>query len=438
VRAAFYTLGCKLNQCESESIASSFAQSGWTICPPLTEADLYIVNTCTVTSKSEQKARRIVRRISREYPEALIIVTGCYAQVAADEVARLGDRVFVLPHDRKSLLHDLPDSLSAEGMLQPGPLLASWIKEFVGRVMADESRAVHDPFRYAAGKRIFRTRSFLKIQDGCDNRCAYCRVPLARGNSVSLGAERVIERVRSLGAEGIGEIVLTGVNISNYRDGSRRLADLLALILSLPGNFRIRLSSLEPDRITPDLLEMLGENRICPHFHLPIQSGSDRVLQRMARHYSIQTALSIISELRKKKEDPFIAADMIVGFPGEGDEEFGETMAFLLHADFAYLHIFPYSPRPGTSAYSVRPLVPQRIAEERGTRLQAISDSGHASYVKRWTGREERLLVESSSRGVSGTTGNYLKVTVPGASSPEGSVIPIVITGGDPLTGRLL
>jgi threonylcarbamoyladenosine tRNA methylthiotransferase MtaB len=286
---ALQTLGCKLNQLEGEAIVGAFTGEGFTLVPwEEGKADIFLVNTCTVTSKAEQKARRIIRKILKESPEACVIVTGCYAQVAPEAVAELADSgrgepvhqrlLFVIPGDRKSSLLDLPKFIAApeRSAQTPALILEKWMRNL--GVFSPQDRFRFNPEVFSG-----HSRAFLKIQDGCDNRCSYCRVTLARGASISLEAAEVLSRLRVLEAAGFGEAVLTGINICQYQDGAMGLRGLLEYLLRETDTIALRVSSVEPEYITRDLVEVLGNPRIRPHFHLAIQSGSPHILQKMRR-----------------------------------------------------------------------------------------------------------------------------------------------------------
>lgn len=433
MRVAFYTLGCKLNQSESEALASSFKSRGFFIGRHDEEADLFIVNTCTVTSKAEQKARRIIRHLARRNPDAAVIVTGCYAQLNAAELQELSPNVITLGHDRKYQLLDL-----AECLRKAPAEVWSCIEGFL-----KEPADTHGIFRFDADTYSFHSRAFLKIQDGCDHQCAYCRVRLSRGASVSLGPDEVITRARHLAASGYRELVLTGVNITAYRDPADRhfrLPQLIRRMTSLPDTFRIRLSSLEPEMISEDLLDAAAHPRICSHFHLPVQSGSDRILKAVHRPYTADKLRAAAAGLRRIKDDPFLAADVIAGLPGESDEDFEASLSLVKELRFAALHVFPFSPRPGTELSRPRHPVPERIAGERAAALRGLADKLHADYLRRWVGRQVEVLPEEpvmigGEKYWHGLTENYLRVYIPAAEAERagheggvrGSLIPAVI-----------
>jgi threonylcarbamoyladenosine tRNA methylthiotransferase MtaB len=409
LRVAFYTLGCKLNQLETESFADAFARSGATVLE-LSEPgadgcgapDLVIVNSCTVTSKAEQKARRIIRVALAENREAIVIITGCYAQVDAAALSALDERALVLPGERKSALLDLPSYLSASGggsdLLG---LLRAWLSGASGP----------GPFAFNPQAFSFHARPSLKIQDGCDNECAYCRVHIARGKSLSLPSSQVLERARSLEAAGRAEIVLAGVNLSQYRDGDIDFPGLLRVLLRGTERIAFRISSYEPDAMSEDFFEVFSEKRIRPHLHLALQSGSDSVLSAMGRRYGSAEILSAVEKIRRARRDPFIACDLISGFPGETEADAASTLELARRIDFAWIHAFRFSPRPGTKAASMPHPVPERVAGERVGTLLEQGRSGRARYLARWGGEELSAVLESDFRA---TSENFLKLRVKG------------------------
>jgi len=422
MRAAFYTFGCKLNQSESEALASSFRNQGFLIAPADQTADIIIINTCTVTSKSEQKARRIIRKYLLEQPEAVILVTGCYAQLRGDELQNLSEKLIILPHEQKDLLLDLPAVLSGKtGVGQVRKELARLRRKITVSAAGQES----SKFRFKAAEYLFHTRPFLKIQDGCDNTCAYCTVPLARGRSVSQDREALVDQVMQLEAAGYREIVLTGVNISLYNSAGSDLADLLAHIIDASEKVRIRLSSLEPDGVSEKLCRVVSSPRICSHFHLPVQSGSKHILQSMKRRYRPEQVSKAAAMLKSVKGDPFIAGDVIVGFPGESDADFEATCSLIENSGFSRLHVFQFSSRPGTAAEGLNDKIPQRIAKERSRALMKLSDDLYRDYISRWNGKTGEALVEGDLYGI---TDNYLRVIL--RSDSEEKLKPGVLCRG--------
>jgi threonylcarbamoyladenosine tRNA methylthiotransferase MtaB len=440
--AAFHTFGCKLNQYETEALASEFRNQGFSLVTSNQPADVYIINTCTVTSKSEQKARRLIRKISRERPSSLLLVTGCYAQLNAGDLAALGGNVRVIAQEQKASLMELPGLLVHEGSLGLAATAFQGRRKPAGAGEPVEPPGRSDPFRYRVDHFSYHSRAFLKVQDGCDYRCSYCRVPLARGRSVSLNPQEAVRRAQAIEQAGYREVVLTGVNLTAYRYEDTELPELLEIILSGTEQLRIRLSSLEPERIKPELTELLSSPRIRPHFHLPIQSGSDQVLLRMRRRYRSERVLRAVQLLRSVKADPFLAADIIVGFPGETEGDFLASRDLVESLGLSKLHVFPFSPRPGTPVEHPTDPIPERIRDERVHQLLALSARLHQVYSDRWVGRQVEVVLEknNSAAGWRGLSENYLKVLVHGVPPEAGRagapVQAVIEQAGDPCLGR--
>jgi threonylcarbamoyladenosine tRNA methylthiotransferase MtaB len=349
-----------------------------------------VINTCTVTSKAEQKARRLIRLALKENPDAAILVTGCYAELSAPEIETISPRVIIIPGSKKSLILSLAEDLRVMGAGHSH--LADFCKE---RLLALETGKT-DPFAFAPDAFAAHSRASIKIEDGCNNACAFCRVHLARGKSISLDLATVLARVQHLEAQGSREVVLTGINLSQYSamdcpDFSQLLTQLLTGTQTM--NFRV--SSFEPDKIDENFLRAISHPRVRPFFHLPIQSGSPSVLRRMYRNSDTSRIESCINDLRRIKADPFIAFDLITGFPGESDEEFQETLGFIERTQPAWIHVFPFSPREGTPAAEMRPRVPERISTERAAALSQIALANKAAFALRNQGKVLQAIVES-------------------------------------------
>lgn len=409
LKAAFYTLGCKLNQFESEAIADKLKGKGVEIVPFSDKADIFIINTCTVTSKSEQKARRVIRKVSRENPGSTIIVTGCYVQLNQEDVDSLAENLITIrQEDKESIIN------FAEQYLGKNPD----IEGFRESLLDHDEKEFNGKFYFVNSDYSFHSRAFLKIQDGCNNFCHYCRVPLARGRSVSLDHEKVIENIRQIEDEGYNEVVLTGVNVTAYKSGIYDFPLLVHLILERTDSIKIRLSSLEPDMVDVRYRDIVKSSRICGHFHLPVQSGSDAVLKAMGRKYKSDKVTEAVEILRSSGKDPFISADIITGFPGETDEDFKDSFNILKNNNFASMHVFPFSRRPGTKAYNMKNLVPERISGERAEKLRNLSDSLFSEYTERWEGKEAEAIIEgeeviSGRLYLKGLSDNYLKIIFP-------------------------
>ncbi|HXZ30372.1 MAG TPA: MiaB/RimO family radical SAM methylthiotransferase, partial [Dehalococcoidia bacterium] len=318
MRVAFYTLGCKLNQAETESLVDQFSQSGFQLVPPDDVADVYIANTCTVTHIADRKSRHWLRLARRRNPQALIIATGCYAQRSRRDLAQLAD--IVVDNQEKEHLLTLTQTLSLEG----------------------RGLGEGEPKQSQVPAPAVRTRSLIKIQDGCHGPCTYCIVPKVRPREYSLPASQIIDEVKQKAARGYREVVLTGTKVGSYRDGSVDLKDLIHRILRDTGIERLRLSSLQPSEISSELLALWQDERLCPHFHLALQSGSDTMLQRMKRSYSLNQYQSAVNLIREKMPDAAVTTDIMVGFPGESDKEFEQSYFFCEQAGFANIHVFPF------------------------------------------------------------------------------------------------
>lgn len=412
-----YTLGCRLNQCESEAIADSFSKNGFDVLSDYKGAEIIVVNTCTVTSKAEQKARRMIRLFSAEAD--VVIATGCYAEVNRSEVESLGDNVVIFSLREKAGILELPRHL--EEMRINGMDTLDSVKSFI--------KSERSPFSFDASSFSYHSRAYLKIQDGCDNSCGYCRTTIARGPSIFLPPFEVVERVKKLESQGFHEIMLTGVNLTNYDHSGEGLGGLVEKILSSSGpDIRFRLSSMEPDHVDDRLLNAIADYRVFPHFHIPIQSASDRVLEIVGRKYSISHVEYIIKRLREIKDDPFIACDVIAGLPGEGEEDWEKTYSFLLNNDFSAMHVFPYSPRPGTPLYGSKLKIEERVRDERAKKLRSLSERKEREYLERQEGKSVEIIAEKNGFG---TTGNYLKAKIIAPSDK-------IITEGGLYKGRVV
>jgi threonylcarbamoyladenosine tRNA methylthiotransferase MtaB len=422
---AFKTFGCRLNQGETDAIARAFLDAGFRVEESVPDGgeesggpvsasgpDIVVVNTCTVTSKAEQKARRIMRLALRENPRAVLIVTGCYAELDGEEISALGDRVLVVPGSRKGALVRLPAALAREFEPRGDPLDA------VIAAVASLGGEAPDPFAGGGGASPFRTRATLKVQDGCDRACAYCRVRIARGKPESLAQAEALSRARGAEAAGFAELVLTGVNLSRYSGCPGGFPALLGTLAEGTERIAFRISSYEPEGLGPEFAAAAAHPRVRPFFHLPLQSGSAPVLARMGRDPDADSVLRSIAALRAIKDDPFVSLDMMTGFPGETDEDFSESLRVVRAASPAWIHVFVFSPRPGTEAFSMRPRIPERVAVERASELSKLARAGRDAYAARWAGRETEAVVErgfvDDGRPAEAFTANGLRVYVPG------------------------
>jgi threonylcarbamoyladenosine tRNA methylthiotransferase MtaB len=397
---AFYTLGCKANQLETSTLAHQFQDQGWNIVPFDEAAEVYVVNTCTVTERSDQESKRIIRRARLSNPQARIAATGCYAQVAPDELAALDGISFVIGNNFKDQLVQIVQNTPVSD------------KPLVQVSEIDKSRIMEG----ASSAAIDRTRGSLKIQDGCDYKCTYCIIWEARGLSRSLPVEDIKLQLQRMLAEGFKEIMLTGINIGQYEHNGADLADLLNELIQLEGQFRLRLTSLDPMEVSDKLIEVVANSngKICPHFHLSAQSAEDYVLKRMGRRHHVADMIRVCETIAEKIPHASVGSDIIVGFPGETEERFEATYEALRQTYMNYFHVFSYSKRKGTPAASFPDQVPEREKKARAQKLRALSDEKQLAYRQRFLGQTLEVIVEESDPGepLKGMSENYLKVQI--------------------------
>ncbi|MDH7577250.1 MAG: tRNA (N(6)-L-threonylcarbamoyladenosine(37)-C(2))-methylthiotransferase MtaB [Bacillota bacterium] len=438
-KAAFYTLGCKVNQQETAALQELFRQHGYEIVPFGSPADVYIINTCTVTHLADRKSRQMIRRAAAQNDRAVVAVVGCYAQVAAEEVASLdGVDVVVGTQDRGRLVELVERAARRKEEGGDGA-------QIIAVRPLEEPGFEELPLPYTR----IRTRAFLKIQDGCDQCCAYCIVPRARGGIRSLKPELVRERLERLLKAGYREVVLTGVHTSAYgRDlpGPHTLAGLLKELVLLPGEFRLRLSSVEPGEVTEDLLDVVaGSPRICRHLHIPLQSGDDEILCLMRRPYTTAQYRELFHRIQAKIPGVAVTTDVMAGFPGETDRHFENSYEFISSLPFRDLHVFKYSPRPGTPASRMPEQIPPEVKELRSKRLRALAGEMAAAYAKRFVGEMLTVLAERRARRRrdcwEGLSDNYLRVVFPALPEKQelrGAFIRVRILNrdGDALSGE--
>jgi threonylcarbamoyladenosine tRNA methylthiotransferase MtaB len=409
MRVAFYTLGCKLNQAEMEALVGQFSQSGFQIVSPNDVADIYIANTCTVTHIADRKSRHWLRLVKRRNPQALIIATGCYAQRSRQELAQLAD--LVVDNTVKQHLLAIIQALSLEE-----------------RVL-DDSEAKQSQMLAAT----VRTRSLMKIQDGCHCPCTYCIVPKVRPREYSLPSSQIIDDVKQKVALGYKEVVLTGTKVGSYRDGSVDLRDLVQRILDGIDIERLRLSSLQPSEISSELLALWQDERLCRHFHLALQSGSETVLQRMRRSYSLDQYHRTVNLIKEQIPEVAITTDVMVGFPEESDEEFEQSYSFYRQAGFANIHIFPFSPRPETAAARMPKQTKDEVKQERNQRMLELSRSCRRRFCEQFLGQTMSVLWEQETRpgsGIySGLTSNYIRVFAHSEKSLSNEITPVKLVG---------
>ena len=399
-RVSFHTLGCKLNFSESSTLAREFERGGYRRVEPSEPTDVAVINSCSVTEHADKKCRNIIRKIHRRNPNAIIAVTGCYAQLKPEAIAAIEGVDIVLSNNDKGDLYKRVVELKVRGKAE----VYSCSVENLTRFFA----------AYSSGD---RTRSFLKVQDGCDYKCAYCTIHYARGSSRNIPIADIVAEAKEIAAAGQKEIVITGINTGDFgRTTGESFIDLLRELNKVEGIERYRISSIEPNLITDEIIEFCAQSpKFVPHFHIPLQSGSTRILGLMRRRYTAERYRERIAKIRELMPDSFLGVDVIVGFPGEGEEEFMETYNLLEEVGASFLHIFPFSERPGTPAVDMPGKVQSRISTERVSRLEELSAKLNRAFAERFIGSERDVLFESTNHNgvMYGYTDNYLRVSTP-------------------------
>ncbi|MCO6477239.1 MAG: tRNA (N(6)-L-threonylcarbamoyladenosine(37)-C(2))-methylthiotransferase MtaB [Phaeodactylibacter sp.] len=420
---AFYTLGCKLNYSETSSIGRLFEDAGYTEVGFRDGADIYVVNTCSVTDFADRKCRQAVRRALKYAPQAKVVVVGCYAQLKPKEIAEIEGVDLVLGAAEKFRILDFVDELSkapGKGMVRAGEV--------------SEARDFVNAFSFGD-----RTRSFLKVQDGCDYKCTFCTIPLARGRSRSDTIESVVANARSIAERGVKEIVLTGVNIGDFGNGTEVIEgarpkkealfiDLIRELDKVDGISRFRISSIEPNLCTDEIIEFVAQSdRFVPHFHMPLQSGNNKQLRQMRRRYQRELYAERVAKIKGLMPHACIGVDVIVGFPGETEEDFLETYRFINELDISYLHVFTYSERPNTPALEMGGEVDMEERRRRNQMLTILSEKKRRHFYEQYLGQPREVLFEQSKEKgrMSGFTENYIRIDTPLQEELLNTVAPV-------------
>lgn len=416
MKVSFLTLGCKLNYAETSTYERGFVNAGWEIVKWTSSADIYIVNTCSVTAVADAKSRNLLRKVHRVNPSAPVIAVGCSAQLRREELERIPGVALVVGCNQKA------DLVSAAIALSEGrcPHLCDRIEPFKA---------------YSSGE---RTRCFLKVQDGCNNYCAYCTVPFARGESRNVPIADCVAQAHQAAASGIKEIVLTGVNTGDYgRTTGESFLDLLKALDQVDGIERYRISSIEPNLLTDEIIDWIASGtKFQPHFHIPLQSGNDEILSRMGRRYSTSFFASRLARIRAAMEGEgkplvFFGIDLMTGLPGETDEIFQQELEYLRSLKPAFIHVFPYSKRPGTPAATMPDQVPEEIKKQRTSVIEDLCAELHTEFILANAGIKEKVLFESTDKSgmMAGYTGNYIRVERPYCKALSGMISDVVLTG---------
>ncbi len=425
-KIAFMTLGCKVNQADTASMQELFRQAGYTVCNFTEEADVYVVNTCVVTNTGQQKSRQMIRRAIRKENDALIVVTGCYPQTAAEEVKAIdGVDLIIGTQDRAKIV-----TLVEAALEKKRNQIDDEVRPWEQGVQFEEM---------SGGNEADKTRAYLKIQEGCNQYCSYCIIPYARGPIRSRSLQSIRKEVQCLTEAGYREIVLIGIHLGCYgkemKDGTT-LYDAVQAALSVPTLQRLRLGSLESVEVEERLLDLMGtDKRLCPHLHLPLQSGCDKILKDMHRPYDTKRFATLLEQIRKKVPGIAVTTDVIVGFPGETEADFDVTCNFVKQCGFAKMHIFPYSKRKGTPAAARQDQIPENVKKQRAEKLAEIDRGMQQAHFAQNVGTNHAVLVEQpvitekkANGFVEGLTENYIRVELPGSAEICGKVVEIKIT----------
>ena len=430
-KALFHTFGCKLNFSETSTIAKLFAEKGIRRVSTGEKPDIIVVNTCSVTEVADKKCRQQIRSFAKKYPDATIIVTGCYAQLKSDEIAAIDGVDIVAGNDKKLILTEFLDN---------------WLQNKETTTYVTPTRDIRE-FSPSCS-RGDRTRYFLKVQDGCDYWCTYCTIPMARGRSRSGTVAQIVEQAEKVAKEGGKEIVITGVNIGDFgKRTDETFFDLVKALDEVEGIERYRISSIEPNLLTDEIIEFVAKSkRFMPHFHVPLQSGSDAVLKLMHRHYDTELFRHKMETIKKVMPDAFIGVDLIVGARGETDEEFENSRRFIESLPISRLHVFTYSERPGTKALNIDYVVSPEEKHKRTRIMLALSEKKLLDFSRPFEGTVRPVLIEHNRKGhpVNGFTDNYLKVVIPDtdASEIDNHILPVriieTINDGEEMKGEIV
>ena len=428
-QVALHTLGCKLNYSETSSIGNQFLERNFEVVDFQDNADVYVLNTCSVTESAERECRQIIRRALRQNPEAFIIVTGCYAQLRPEEISRIEGVDAVLGSNEKFKLFSLLENFNKRELTCISVTPTENLTEFGVAHSTDADS---------------RTRAFLKIQDGCDYTCSFCTIPLARGSSRSLESNNVIKEFEKLLDSGYKEIILTGVNVGDYgKNIDTNLLKLLTELIRIDSEFRIRISSIEPNLLTDEIINLVADSeKLCNHFHIPLQSGSSRILKAMQRRYTNQDYENLIYKVKELLPDSAIGVDVIVGFPGETEEDFIHTHNYLRELPISYLHVFTYSERPDTKAISLPGSVDVQERKRRNNILRILSEKKRSIFYSEMIGTTQQVLFENADKNglMQGFTSNYIKFQTDYNIELAGQIYPVNLakSNGEFCTGDII
>lgn len=429
-KVAFYTLGCKVNQYETNAMIERFIKANYEIVDFEELSDIYVINTCTVTNMSDRKSRQIIRRVKQINPNSILVVTGCYAQVASKELEKIEEIDLIVGNTEKKDIVNIVENYK---------------KDISGKYEISDINNQKEFVDFGTTTYTEKTRAVIKVQDGCNNFCSYCIIPYAKGRVRSRKLESVIDEIKSIAQKGIQEVVITGIHVASYgldfKDENIRLIDLLEEINKVEGIKRIRLGSLEPNIITDEFVQRLKNvDKICDHFHLSLQSGCTETLKRMNRKYTTEDFEKVVERLRDAFPNVALTTDIIVGFPDETDEEFNTTYKYLKKIKFYKMHVFKYSQRKGTRAAVMPNQIDGNIKEERSHKLIELSNRNEEEFLDRYIGKDVYVLFEQEEgEYIKGHTSNYLVVKAKGKEL-ENKMLRVKITSreGDELIGKIM
>ncbi len=412
MKIAFKTLGCRVNLYETDALASRFKAAGYEIVDADEDTDIFVVNTCTVTNQSDQKCRQALHQIRRQHPESLIVATGCMVNHRKNELLENKTVDYAIDNERKYALFNIID------------------KHFKGEQVDPEGLDV-DLFGYQPAFDTFHTRSLIKIHDGCNNFCSYCLIPMVRGRATSRSDKDIYDNIRSVVDHGFKEIVLTGVNMGRYQYQDVNFEGLVENILNIDGDFRLRISSIEPDNFSDRFLRLFENEKLAPHMHICLQSGAENTLKAMRRHYTAAEFKNMCERIKTTIPDFNITTDLIVGFPGETEEDFLESAEMCREVGFSHIHTFKYSVRNGTKAATMPNQIPEKIKTERSAVIRNISSENKKRYFEQMIGKQQKMLIERiSSDGIAQGYGeNYIPMRLKGKHLEKNTFVDVIVDG---------
>lgn len=412
MKIAFKTLGCRVNLYETDALASRFKAAGYEIVDADEDTDIFVVNTCTVTNQSDQKCRQALHQIRRQHPESLIVATGCMVNHRKNELLENKTVDYAIDNERKYALFNIID------------------KHFKGEQVDPEGLDV-DLFGYQPAFDTFHTRSLIKIHDGCNNFCSYCLIPMVRGRATSRSDKDIYDNIRSVVEHGFKEIVLTGVNMGRYQYLDVNFEGLVENILNIDGDFRLRISSIEPDNFSDRFLRLFENEKLAPHMHICLQSGAENTLKAMRRHYTAAEFKNMCERIKTTIPDFNITTDLIVGFPGETEEDFMESAEMCREVGFSHIHTFKYSVRNGTKAATMPNQIPEKIKTERSAVIRNISSENKKRYFEQMIGKQQKMLIERiSSDGIAQGYGeNYIPMRLKGKHLEKNTFVDVIVDG---------